>query len=626
LRWTRPWLTGIFLLGALQTAVADPQRILLLHSFGPNFAPWNAISGRFREELVRNSPAGIDLYEVSLQSERVNLSGTQEPFLGYLRSLFVERAPDLVVAMGGPAARFFQRNRPDIFPSTPLLIAAVDERVFDRASLGPHDTAVAVRIDEATQIEAILRLLPNVTNIAVVIGNSPFEKFWLEQCKRSFAPFANRVTFDWFNELSLEEMLKRAAQLPPRSAIYYATVRVDGHGVPQEEDVVLSRLRTTANAPIFTYVDNHFGDGIVGGPMISTQQTASQSARIAVRILNGERPGDIKTPTLGLSTPIYDWRELRRWNIREADLPVGGIVRFREPTAWTRYRTQILFIGFALLLQSVLIAWLIYEHWRRQRAEAESSQRATELARMNRFATAGELSASIAHEIRQPLAAIAISGSAGLNWLKNKVPDLDEVRAALQTVVNESHRADDVIKGIRAMFRNESTTRTEVHLNELVRQVIALTARSINSNSIVLQMNLADDPPPVVMADPVQLQQVVLNLVMNAIEAMNSSDHWARILRIETAIDPTGTVVLSVGDSGPGFDAKVAENLFNPFVTTKPKGMGMGLSICKSIIEKHDGELTAISASPRGAILRIALPGARQAASAVNQQATAPLS
>jgi ABC-type uncharacterized transport system substrate-binding protein len=346
-------VTGVFLLAALQTATADSQRILLLHSFGPKFAPWDAISARFREELVRQSPSGIDLYEVSLQSERTGPPGAQEPFISYLRSLFVERAPDLVVAMGGPAARFFQRNRSDIFPSAPLLIAAVDERVFESAALSPHDTAVAVRIDEAKQIEVILQVLPRTTNIAVVIGDSPFEKFWLEECKRSFKPFKSRVTFDWLNELSLDEMIKRTAELPPHSAIYYATVRVDARGVPQEEDAVLSRLQKTANAPIFTYIDSHFGDGIVGGPMISTRQIASQSAKVAVRMLNGQRPDDIKTPTLGLSAPIYDWRQLQRWGISESVLPAGSEIQFRPPSAWEQYRWQILLVAIALVRKAL---------------------------------------------------------------------------------------------------------------------------------------------------------------------------------------------------------------------------------------------------------------------------------
>ena len=159
------------------------------------------------------------------------------------------------------------------------------------------------------------------------------------------------------------------------------------------------------------------------------------------------------------------------------------------------------------------------------------------------------------------------------------------------------------------MYSDDLTVRTRVNFNELVEQVLALTSRIIAANNITLDTKFADDPPPLAMADPVQLQQVVLNVIMNAVEAMASSDHWARMLHIETRIDRIGTVILAVADSGPGFDAKVAAKLFSPFVTTKVQGMGMGLSICKTIIEQHGGQLTAVSIRPRGALLTIVLPG-----------------
>jgi two-component system, LuxR family, sensor kinase FixL len=231
-----------------------------------------------------------------------------------------------------------------------------------------------------------------------------------------------------------------------------------------------------------------------------------------------------------------------------------------------------------------------------------------ELARMNRFATAGELSASIAHEIRQPLAAISASGQAALSWLKRQVPNLDEAHKAIETVITESHHADDVIKGVRAMFKHEPTARSEVNLNELIQQVIAVTARPIASNNIVLETHLADDVPPLVMADPVQLQQVILNLVMNAVEAMSHAGHGMRILALRTEVDPAGTVLLRVMDSGPSVDPKVVKKMFQPFFTTKSSGMGMGLSICQTIVEAHGGQLTAAPNNPYGMEFQIILP------------------
>jgi C4-dicarboxylate-specific signal transduction histidine kinase len=195
--------------------------------------------------------------------------------------------------------------------------------------------------------------------------------------------------------------------------------------------------------------------------------------------------------------------------------------------------------------------------------------------------------------------------------LNRKVPDLDQARVSLQSIVELTHRADDVVKSIRAMFRDEAKVRAEVNLSEVVRQVLALTSRNIRTSKIELRTNLADNPPPVIKGDPVQLQQVVLNLVNNAVEAMVASDHWPRVLGIETRIGDDGMLYLAVADTGPGFDAKVSADMFRPFVTTKALGMGMGLSICKTIVEQHGGQLTVASVKPHGALATIAFPAVR---------------
>jgi signal transduction histidine kinase len=384
---------------------------------------------------------------------------------------------------------------------------------------------------------------------------------------------------------------------------------VDAAGVVHEGNPPLARLHAVANAPIFSYDESFIGH-TVGGPILWIADSARVTAAVALRILGGEKPRDIKIEPVQFGHPVFDWRELQRWGISESRLLPGSEIRFRDPTVWQRYGYYILAIFAALLMQSALIVWLFYEHRRRQVAEAVSLQRANELAQMNRIATAGQLSATIAHEIRQPLAAISAFAIASLNWLKRDVPDFAEARASLQKIVEESHRADDIIKSVRTMFDHEPPVREEVDLNKVVHGVLAFMLRTINSNNITLNTRLADDPAPLVMADPVQLQQVLLNLIMNAIEAMTAVRHKVRLLHIETGIDPPYAVWLTVADSGPGLDPKVAESIFDPFVTTKTKGMGMGLSICKSIIEQHQGQLEATSVAPQGAMFRVTLPHA----------------
>jgi signal transduction histidine kinase len=392
--------------------------------------------------------------------------------------------------------------------------------------------------------------------------------------------------------------------------VLFTTLFQDGAGESFVPHNVVPLVSAAASAPVYGFLDQFVGRGIVGGSLYSVSTQGMEAAKVVLQVLTNPEPAGPALLEVSGNKVLFDWRQMQRWGVSESSLPAGSEIQFRDATVWEQYRVSILGVVAAILLQTALITWLFYEHWRRQMAEAESLQRVHELARMNRFATAGELSASIAHEIRQPLASIASAGGAGLNWLKKTVPDLDEVRIALQKVVNESHRADDVIKSVRTMFRNESPICERVNLNELIQQVITSTARSISSNNIVLDTDLTA-VPPFVMANPVQLQQVILNLVMNAVEALGQPGHWARVLRLTTQTGPAGMVLVRVVDTGPSTDPKVAEQMFQPFFTTKSGGMGMGLSICKTIIEAHGGSLTAVPSKPHGMEFRIVLPLAR---------------
>ena len=598
-------------LGCPAGFAAESKRVMLLHSFGRDFKPWSEYAKSIRVELDRQSPWPLDITEHSLVSARSPDEDPETPFVEYLRALFAKRPLDLIVSIGAPAAAFVQRHRPQLFAATPMVFTALDQRRVQYSSLTANDAVVALRINYLSAFENILQVLPDTKDVIVVVGTSPIEKFWKEAIGKEVEPLANRIKLSWTDELSFEALLKQASALPPHTAIFWELMIVDAAGVVHEGDVPLTRLHAVANAPIFSYDESFFGNAIVGGPLLLAADTGRQTAAAAIRILNGEKPGGIRAPPVQFASPVFDWREMQRWGIGENSLPPGSEILFRNPTAWQQYRAYIIAIIGAILLQGALIFWLLYEHWRRTVAEANSMELTHELVQMNRFATAGELSASIAHELRQPLAAIASYGSAGLNWLQKQMPDINEARVALEAVVRESHRADDVVKSVRAMFQHESPARTQINFNQLIQEVMTITARSINSNNIVLNANLTDNPPPVVMANSVQLKQVILNLIMNAVDAMSEPGHWARILQLGTQVRPDGTVLTTITDSGPSVDPKIVEKMFQHFFTTKPSGMGMGLPICKTIVEAHGGTLTASPSKPHGMEFRIVLPLAK---------------
>ena len=230
-----------------------------------------------------------------------------------------------------------------------------------------------------------------------------------------------------------------------------------------------------------------------------------------------------------------------------------------------------------------------------------------ELAHTNRVAMMGQLSASVAHEVSQPIAAAATNAKAGLRWLGAQPPDLDEVGQALNRIVENASRATEVISRIRALIKKAPPRHDDVAMNDAVREVIALTEGEVQKIDAAVQTQLQDGLP-LIQGDRVQLQQVILNLIINAVEALGEAADAPRELLISTGTEGSGDVCVAVGDSGPGLEPAKLERLFEPFYTTKPGGMGMGLSICRSIIEAHGGRLWAEANEPRGAIFRFTVP------------------
>jgi signal transduction histidine kinase len=424
--------------------------------------------------------------------------------------------------------------------------------------------------------------------------------------RKAFQPFASKATFEWFSDLSLEEMVRRAATLPPHSAIFYASVRVDVRGVPNEEDRALSLLRETANAPIFSYLDSNFGHGIVGGPFISTQELGRKAAEVAVRILRGEPAGSFRLPPVELGVPTFDWRELQRWNISQAKLPVGSIVQFREATVWERYRWQLAGVLLALLVQSAIIAWLLVERYGRQTAQKESKHRLSQVIHLNRSAEIGALSASFAHEVRQPLAAIMMN----VELAERLLPDTakDGLRSALADTREAAQHAIDVIGRLGMLLKPGSDTQQqEFNLADAIADGINLLVPEATKRGITLQADGLKGPL-LVRGDRTHLQQVLLNLATNGMDAMTDAASTDRTMTIQAAVQDGSLVEVSVSDSGPGIPDNKLAAVFDTFYTTKTQGTGLGLSIARTIVEAYGGKIWAENRPSGGAVLRFTLP------------------
>jgi C4-dicarboxylate-specific signal transduction histidine kinase len=237
----------------------------------------------------------------------------------------------------------------------------------------------------------------------------------------------------------------------------------------------------------------------------------------------------------------------------------------------------------------------------------------TNLAHVVRITTLGELTASIAHEVNQPLAGVVANAESGLRWLRRETPDVDAACRSLEWIIDDGNRASEVIRRVRSLANKTSLEKVPLDVNDVVRETIPLVQRELISHQVLLRMELAP-ALPMILGDRVQLQQVIINLVMNGIEAMQSVADRPRELVIRSRQDEA-QVLLSVTDCGVGISTENADRLFNPFFTTKSSGMGMGLSICRSIMEAHGGRLWATANIPYGAAFQFTLPVNTDAAS-----------
>ena len=587
---------------------AVPQGVLILDDSGGAAAGpfYPAIVSAIRGSVNRDPTNQYSIYVEHLDFHRFYGSEYELGLNQFFIAKYKARPLAVIVAVGVGALQYVLRSREQIWPGVPVVFTFVDPSLLN--TLPTNVTGTTFRLKLSDMISAARLVVPDLSQIALV--GDPLNTLVPYRHMQDEIPAAVATGLKIIDLTGkpIREIRALVANLPARTAILYPGMYSDGEGTFLTPLEGLRRFADAANRPIIVTADTQLGPGI-GGYIAVPSAIGQGAAEQTLRILQGEPAAVVPVSEGNFIRPIFDWPQLQRWGVSERALPPGSEIRSRKLTIWEQYFWQMVAISLVVILQSLLIAALVYEDRRRRRSEANAHMLMAELTHVNRVVTAGQLTASIAHEIRQPLATIATLSSAGINWLKHKTPNLDEVRGNLDKIVKQVDRADDVIKGVTALFKKKSPApRKEFDFNELVQQVLTSAAPALASNKVVLKANYIDSPPPVVSADSVQLQQVILNLTMNAIEAMTASKDGASILHIETSIDQSDSIVMTVADSGPGFDAKLGEQIFEPFFTTKSNGMGLGLSICKSIIEAHGGRLTVASREPRGTVFRVELP------------------
>ena len=613
------WLTGVamwlmapLINGACSIAATPPRSMLVLNEsamVGPfYYTAYNAL----RSAVTAKSSQSVSIYLEQLELERFGGERYEMARKAYFQSKYDDKPIGVIVAVGFAALDLVLRLRKEMWSDVPIVFVMADDDALQRLNIPPDVTGRTANLKLRDSVSVARAVVQNLERIAIVGDRWEIQTAYRHFKDQIPVQMGGLELIDLIG-LPMRELRKRVAVLPDRTAIVYTSIFSDGEGTSYPPADALGLVAEVANRPIVVSAETFVGRGGIGGYVLTPTAVGREAGELALRILNGESASGIPINDGNVVKPIFDWRELKRWDVSESQLPLGSEVRFRELTVWQQYRVPITVALAAIFLQSAIIWGLLIERHRRQAAEKLSRDRLADIVRLNQIATVEAMSSSIAHELKQPISAILNNAEAAQLLLSADPPDIAEARETISDILTADRRADEIITHLRQLMKKKPEIEYKVFdVNEVAESARHILSLDANKKSVLLDAEPASGPLPV-RADPVHIRQVLLNLGVNAIDAMMSCPPDKRRLVIRTTSLGQSEALVSVLDTGPGFPEDLIQNLFDPFVTTKDQGTGLGLSIARTIIETYGGKIWAENRPEGGAAFRFTLGLARAA-------------
>ena len=604
-------MAAAFASSARAQPAQEAKRILLVYSHNPNAPGVVLFTGRLKAVVHEQYRTGVDFYDEYLDVDRFPYSTRSEQLTRYLAEKYQRFRPDAIVAEGAPALRFALDRLRDLFPDVPVVFGGAFEPIVDFSSLPANVVGRREQLPYAATYSLARALQPDAERVVVVGGASRNDSLLIAEARRQITPLLKGDQLMLYQDWSYAGLIDSLRHFPPRTFVLLSDFSRDQQGGKFIPGDLVASLANVASVPMYGIAHNWVGAGIVGGGVMDFGDDGMHTGRLLVQVLRRAPNEPMPRSQIAPNRLVVDWRQLQRWGLSGDRLPAGTEVLFRTPSLWERYRGGILAVLGLVIVESMLIALLLAERKRRVRAQRIVEQTREQVEHMGRVATVSGLAAAVSHEMRQPLAAIRMNAEAGNHFLARTPPDVDEAREALQAIVRDDVRASEVVERFRALLRKQDPISMTVDLNAVCRTTAKLVEHEVTGRRARLVLNL-DPSVPLVRGDPVQLQQVVINLTLNALDAVSvsASEREAAISTVRS----NGDVKVYVSDTGPGLVPAVQQRLFEPFFSTKPHGLGMGLTIVRSIVERHHGTLRAENRSLGGALFTVTLP-AREASS-----------
>jgi len=613
---------GAYAADAAERPPAAPWRVVILNSADVLIPFWLTLDPVMREAIsARAAPRSVDFVGEALDFLRFpNLEAEQAALL---KKKYAELPVDLIIAAAQPALEFATKYRDAVWHGAPIVFLVVPPGAVSGGLLPSNITGVYYDYDVGGTLLLMVRLQPELSRVVVAGGNSAFDVAWNARFPAASRSLPREIAIEYLNDRTPGELATDLARLPRSAAVFYTSMSRDRSGATQTPRDVAGVLARAASVPVYAMFPSMFGKGIVGGLMVAIEDEAFAAAELAVRVL---RAGSARGIPVQPSPPprcVLDFRALQRWDLQQRAVPDDCEIRFLPPSIWREYPGQVAAGVAAIAVLAALVVALLVQRRRRQQADVAVQHLRHTLFHASRLAAVGELTASIAHEINQPLAAILANADTAKMIIERDPTRIGEVRRILGDISNDDVRASAVIRRIRGLLSKRDSEPQLMDVNTVVGEVLELLRNEAVRRDIALTASYGAGLPRV-LGDQVQLQQVVLNLVINAMDAMADSQPSRRNLAITTSLADNGSVEITIADQGHGIAPENFEHLFDSFWSTKAEGMGLGLAIVKSILDAHRGSIRAENNERGGATFRVSLPAAPAAAPAAAADSPTP--
>ncbi len=584
----------------------ETKKILILFSLSPAQPAYHPILDGIRLKITEKYGDSYDLHLEYLDIENhKDTSDTKERFDTF-NDKYREIKLDLLICVGRNAVQPIQKYAASYFLNLPVISIDLDFSNFGlntNLHLNEQTTVIGLKFNIEKTLSTAFSLFPDASSVYFVGGTSKFDQFMMSIATAAAQRVGMNKKIIPLTNLSMDRILQQVKRLPDSSIVFVPSFNADVKLVPYHNPEAIRLISKTANSPVFAYSDMGFGVGAFGGYLLSFKNVGLLSGEIANQILNGKNPNSIKVSEQDYYEYVFDWRQLKRWNMVNSDLiPAGSTFMHEDISFVDKYKWVGGIVLLFIVLQTLLIANLIrlnrnQKLMTRKIIETENKYRV--FIHEDRSLRLGQLSASLSHELNQPLTAILSNAQAGINFINSNEATPDLLKEIFQKIVDNDKRGAAILSSIRGMLKLESREKEKVNVNKMIEEVAAVYQSEANKKEHKLNISLSDEQI-FVLADRIQIQQVLLNLIFNASQSMDKGGTRTNAITITQTIDGNN-VIISVRDYGHGIDDSINDKLFKPFVTLKKDGMGIGLAICRSIIEDHNGKIWAESMPDGGA-------------------------